>query len=103
MARMQAGIQLKNHLYSKDYDIKCQYQQRWLTFPDEMRNFIKNNVSFLAVRCSISSQELLFPIIVLGSVVAVHTILPFFSGIVHTRVGASTKSGGPMCSLHSVC
>lgn len=45
MARMQAGIQLKNHLYSKDYEIRSQYQQRWLTFPDDMKNFIKTNVS----------------------------------------------------------
>ncbi|KAF6036886.1 KPNB1 [Bugula neritina] len=44
VARMQAGIQLKNHLYSKDFDIRCQYQQRWLTFPEEMKAFIKTNV-----------------------------------------------------------
>jgi len=47
VARMQAGIQLKNHLYSKDFDIRCQYQQRWLTFPEEMKAFIKTNVSSL--------------------------------------------------------
>lgn len=42
---MQAGIQLKNHLYSKDYEIRCQYQQRWLSFPDDLKNFVKTNVS----------------------------------------------------------
>ena len=45
MARMQAGLQLKNALYSKDIAIKHQHQQRWLHFPHEMRELIKNNVS----------------------------------------------------------
>ncbi|XP_067934180.1 importin subunit beta-1-like [Watersipora subatra] len=44
VARMQAGIQLKNHLYSKDYEIRSQYQQRWLLFPAEMKKLIKTNV-----------------------------------------------------------
>lgn len=45
VARMQAGLQLKNALYSKDNAIKLQHQQRWLQFPDEVRNHIKQNVS----------------------------------------------------------
>lgn len=48
MARMQAGIQLKNHLYSKDYDIRIQFQQRWLGFPNQLRDYIKSNVRALA-------------------------------------------------------
>ncbi|GFN99781.1 importin subunit beta-1 [Plakobranchus ocellatus] len=44
VARMQAGLQLKNALYSKDNAIKLQYQQRWLQFPQEMRQLIKKNV-----------------------------------------------------------
>ena len=47
---MQAGIQLKNHLYSKDYEIRCQHQQRWLEmFPDDMKNLIKQNVSAIDI------------------------------------------------------
>lgn len=44
---MQAGIQLKNHLYSKDYEIRCQHQRRWLMFPEDMKKPIKANVSRL--------------------------------------------------------
>jgi len=44
VARMQAGLQLKNALYSKDANVKLEYQQRWLQFPEEIRNFIKANV-----------------------------------------------------------
>jgi len=44
VARMQAGIQLKNALYSKDATIRTQHQQRWMQFPVELRAYIKNNV-----------------------------------------------------------
>ncbi|XP_052230291.1 importin subunit beta-1-like isoform X2 [Dreissena polymorpha] len=44
VARMQAGIQLKNALYSKDSTLKGEYQQRWLQFPEEVRLFVKMNV-----------------------------------------------------------
>ncbi|NP_001191603.1 importin beta 1 [Aplysia californica] len=44
VARMQAGLQLKNTLYSKDQTIKAQYQQRWLSFPEDVRNHVKQNV-----------------------------------------------------------
>lgn len=44
VARMQAGIQLKNALYSKDPSLRLAYQQRWMTFPDDLRRYIKNNV-----------------------------------------------------------
>ena len=45
VARMQAGLQLKNALYSKDPLVRTQYQQRWLQFVEEIRNYIKKNVS----------------------------------------------------------
>lgn len=45
VARQAAGLQLKNHLTSKDVTIKEQYQQRWLSFPAETRDYIKKNVS----------------------------------------------------------
>lgn len=45
VARMAAGLQLKNQLTSKDPDLKCQYQQRWLAIPVETREYIKKNVS----------------------------------------------------------
>jgi importin subunit beta-1 len=45
VARMQAGLQLKNALYSKDANIKAEYSQRWLQFPEDTRTYIKQNVS----------------------------------------------------------
>lgn len=44
VARQAAGLQLKNHLTSKDVTIKEQYQQRWLSFPSETRDYVKKNV-----------------------------------------------------------
>jgi len=44
VARMAAGIQLKNTLASNDAKVKVQYQQRWLAFPPEARDYIKANV-----------------------------------------------------------
>lgn len=44
VARMAAGLQLKNHLTSKDLNIKQQYQQRWLVFPEDTREYIKKNI-----------------------------------------------------------
>lgn len=45
VARMAAGLQLKNHLTSKDPTLKLQYQQRWLALPEDIRLYIKKNVS----------------------------------------------------------
>lgn len=44
VARMAAGLQLKNHLTSKDPTLKQQYQQRWLSLPEDIRLYIKKNV-----------------------------------------------------------
>ncbi|XP_013779228.1 importin subunit beta-1-like isoform X1 [Limulus polyphemus] len=44
VARMAAGLQLKNALTSKDSDIRVQYQQRWLQFPEDIKGYIKKNV-----------------------------------------------------------
>jgi len=44
VARMAAGLQLKNTLSSKDLTIRQQYQQRWLQFPEEVRSYVKRNV-----------------------------------------------------------
>lgn len=49
VARMQAGIQLKNALYSKDTVIRTQHQQRWMQFPADLRAYIKNNVCHYVV------------------------------------------------------
>lgn len=43
LIRQAAGIQLKNRLYSKDQEIKEQYKHRWLSLPEDIRNYIKNN------------------------------------------------------------
>jgi importin subunit beta-1 len=42
--RMAAALQLKNHLTSKDVEIRQQVQNRWLSFPENVRNYIKQNV-----------------------------------------------------------
>lgn len=42
---MAAGLQLKNALTSKDPEIRVKYQERWLQFPLDIRNYIKQNVS----------------------------------------------------------
>ncbi|CAL1266262.1 unnamed protein product [Larinioides sclopetarius] len=44
VARMAAGLQLKNALTSKDTEIRLKYQERWLQFPADIRNFVKQNV-----------------------------------------------------------
>ncbi|XP_026469078.1 importin subunit beta isoform X2 [Ctenocephalides felis] len=44
VTRMAAGLQLKNQLTSKDETIKQQFQQRWLSFPEDVRNYIKKNI-----------------------------------------------------------
>ncbi|XP_076225790.1 importin subunit beta Fs(2)Ket isoform X1 [Nomia melanderi] len=44
VARMAAGLQLKNQLTSKDPQLKYQYQQRWLGIPIEIREYIKKNI-----------------------------------------------------------
>ncbi|KAG4072406.1 hypothetical protein HA402_004338 [Bradysia odoriphaga] len=44
VARTAAGLQLKNQLTSKDDVIGKQYQQRWLSFPTDTREYIKNNI-----------------------------------------------------------
>lgn len=44
VARMAAGLQLKNALTSKDPNIRSMCQARWLSFPADVRTYIKNNV-----------------------------------------------------------
>ncbi|XP_053607169.1 importin subunit beta-1 [Plodia interpunctella] len=44
VARMAAGLQLKNHLTSKDPTMKQHYQQRWLALPEDIRLYIKKNI-----------------------------------------------------------
>ncbi|XP_074642398.1 importin subunit beta-1-like [Tubulanus polymorphus] len=43
VARMQAGLQLKNLIYSKDVSVREQYHQRWLQIPENIRAFVKAN------------------------------------------------------------
>ena len=45
VSRMQAGLQLKNAIYSKDQNVRAMHQQRWLQFPEDTRNYVKQNVS----------------------------------------------------------
>lgn len=52
VARMAAGLQLKNHLTSKDKATNVQYQERWLQFPEETREYIKKNIL-----CSLGTEN----------------------------------------------
>lgn len=47
VARVAAGLQVKNSLTSKDPDVKTQYQQRWLAIDANARREIKNYVRTL--------------------------------------------------------
>ncbi|RXM32669.1 Importin subunit beta-1 [Acipenser ruthenus] len=44
VARVAAGLQVKNSLTSKDPDVKTQYQQRWLAIDANARREVKNYV-----------------------------------------------------------
>lgn len=48
VARMAAGLQLKNHLTSKDLILKQEYQKRWIALPEDVRFYIKKNVRNVA-------------------------------------------------------
>ena len=41
VARMAGGLQLKNHLTSKEPTVRIQYQQRWLALEDSVKNHVK--------------------------------------------------------------
>lgn len=45
VARTAAGLQLKNQLTSKDSETKRDYTRRWLQFPPDIREYVKQNVS----------------------------------------------------------
>lgn len=42
IARMAAGLQLKNQLTSKDATVRLQYQQRWLSLDEGVKTHVKN-------------------------------------------------------------
>lgn len=44
VARMAAGLQLKNQLTSKDATVRLQYQQRWMTLDDKVKTHVKTMV-----------------------------------------------------------
>ncbi|KAL5279085.1 KPNB1 family protein [Megaselia abdita] len=44
VARIAAGLQLKNHLTSKDVNVTQEYVQRWHSFPVDTREYIKKNI-----------------------------------------------------------
>lgn len=58
IARMAAGLQLKNQLTSKDLEMKFQYQQRWLAIPHDTREYIKKNVRRNAIRLRVTFATL---------------------------------------------
>jgi len=44
VVRQQAGVQLKNFLYTNDESLRAQYEERWLAMSEEIRHYTKNNV-----------------------------------------------------------
>ena len=44
VARMAAGLYLKNQLTAKEERLKITYRQRWLSFPEADRSYIKTCV-----------------------------------------------------------
>jgi len=44
VCRQQAGVQLKNFLYTNDESLRSQYEERWLAMPEEVRQATKQNV-----------------------------------------------------------
>lgn len=48
VSRMAAGLQLKNQLTSKDETVKLKFQAKWLQLPEDIRHYVKKNVSTVA-------------------------------------------------------
>jgi len=44
VVRQQAGVQLKNFLYTNDESLRTQYEERWLAMPEEIRQYTKQNI-----------------------------------------------------------
>jgi len=44
VVRQQAGVQLKNFLYTNDESLRAHYEDRWLAMPEDIRNYTKTNV-----------------------------------------------------------
>ena len=44
VVRQQAGVQLKNFLYTNDESLRAQYEDRWLNIPEDVRVYTKQNV-----------------------------------------------------------
>ena len=44
VARMAAGLQLKNQLTSKDPAVRMQYQQRWIALDEAIKTHVKTMV-----------------------------------------------------------
>lgn len=47
VSRMAAGLQLKNQLTSKDENVKLKFQAKWLQLPEDIRTYVKKNVSLI--------------------------------------------------------
>lgn len=65
VARTASGLQLKNHLTSKDASITEQYHKQWLQFPEVTREYIKNNVSLFLLPYSLYIYSIVFENILL--------------------------------------
>lgn len=56
VSRMAAGLQLKNQLTSKDETVKLKFQAKWLQLPEDIRNYVKKNVSFILL-CGLEKKN----------------------------------------------
>lgn len=51
VARMAAGLQLKNQLTSKDPAVRMQYQQRWIALDEAIKTHVKTMVRSVMRAC----------------------------------------------------
>ena len=66
VCRQQAGVQLKNFLYTNDESLRAQYEERWLNIPEDVRVYTKQNVvGALGTEVSIGTLNLVFVIVLL--------------------------------------
>ena len=51
VVRQQAGVQLKNFLYTNDESLRAQYEQRWLEMPEEVRVYLVHSTIVQEQNC----------------------------------------------------
>ena len=58
MVRQQAGVQLKNFLYTNDESLRAHYEERWLAMSEDIRNYTKVRARILSVGILVSCSRM---------------------------------------------